>query len=599
MSPISRLFPPISQFPDVCASPSRAGEKRKRVDPRREQVHKLPNGCVASDVDPFPVAVNGYGVLQILFLISVYSYFLLKGSRYIAEGGELLLLIPRVAPLIGSVILPILGALPDATLVIFSGLGPIQVAQQKISIGIGALAGATVMLVTLPWFLSVVAGRVDVIGGKCNYRGRPKLSSNAQHFSASAFWVAGVEPEPNAMRSVAITLGVTTIPYIIALGAAFSTLYDSDTAASTHERACIIASVVLCIVFFVLYLGWHMGTVGQDIVFKNVTDKVRKDAVQRGDMTFDVVFYDVMHTRMQEPQTSPRNGARKLTEVERMQHVLKHFFNKYDRDHNGFIDAHDIRFLLSDLRLPHTKQDCDELFARMDLNRDGVVHFGDFAAFLLGMYRRSTITNGPQPSAQDIRPHDAETAEGQIVDPAAPLSPRLPRLPGSWSETSKVDGIIGGSSSAFAAAPPVLSRHGDNDDDNDSDDEKSMPDDLVNLTPEEQRRHIMRRSMGLMVRLLRCLRAVLLTGQSQTLGLALVVLFSDPLIDALGQLAAVMNISAFYVSFTLAPLASKSVPRPATLDEATDAPNRTTTTTAARLNSSRRTRLPRAKRARR
>jgi hypothetical protein len=45
-------------------------------------------------------------------------------------------------------------------IVLFSGMGPN--AQEQLNVGVGALAGSTVMLITVPWVLSVYAGRVDI-----------------------------------------------------------------------------------------------------------------------------------------------------------------------------------------------------------------------------------------------------------------------------------------------------------------------------------------------------------------------------------------------------------------------------------------------------
>ena len=35
----------------------------------------------------------------------------------------------------------------------------------QLNVGIGALAGSTIMLLTIPWFLSIVGGRVNVVNG--------------------------------------------------------------------------------------------------------------------------------------------------------------------------------------------------------------------------------------------------------------------------------------------------------------------------------------------------------------------------------------------------------------------------------------------------
>lgn len=67
----------------------------------------------------------------------------------ISNGSELLLLVPAVAGIVGSVVLPILGAVPDGAIVLFSGMG--DDAQEELSVGVGALAGSTIMLLTIPW----------------------------------------------------------------------------------------------------------------------------------------------------------------------------------------------------------------------------------------------------------------------------------------------------------------------------------------------------------------------------------------------------------------------------------------------------------------
>ena len=70
-------------------------------------------------------------------------------------------LVPAVIKLMtGSVVLPILGAVPDGCIVLFSGLGPN--AEEELAVGIGALAGSTIMLLTIPWCLSIIGGRVDI-----------------------------------------------------------------------------------------------------------------------------------------------------------------------------------------------------------------------------------------------------------------------------------------------------------------------------------------------------------------------------------------------------------------------------------------------------
>jgi hypothetical protein len=51
--------------------------------------------------------------------------------------------------LVGGVVLPLLGAVPDGAIILFSGLGDYETAQETLSVGVGALAGSTIMLLTV------------------------------------------------------------------------------------------------------------------------------------------------------------------------------------------------------------------------------------------------------------------------------------------------------------------------------------------------------------------------------------------------------------------------------------------------------------------
>lgn len=54
-----------------------------------------------------------FGFIQVLFLGASYGYVLFFASNMLSEGSELLLLVPSLAGVVGSVVLPILGAVPD------------------------------------------------------------------------------------------------------------------------------------------------------------------------------------------------------------------------------------------------------------------------------------------------------------------------------------------------------------------------------------------------------------------------------------------------------------------------------------------------------
>ncbi|XP_074319301.1 sodium/calcium exchanger NCL-like [Silene latifolia] len=99
-----------------------------------------------------------------MFLILVYGYLMFMAATYLSNGSELLLEIlgPGV---VGGLFLPILGALPDAMLILVSGLsGSAAEAQDQVSVGMGLLAGSTVMLLTVIWGTCILVGKCDLDG---------------------------------------------------------------------------------------------------------------------------------------------------------------------------------------------------------------------------------------------------------------------------------------------------------------------------------------------------------------------------------------------------------------------------------------------------
>ena len=76
-------------------------------------------GCESIDdvvecAAPFSSGEWGWGMMQVLSLMSVYGYVLFSASNMLSDGSEMLLLVPELAGIVGSVVLPILGAVPGA-----------------------------------------------------------------------------------------------------------------------------------------------------------------------------------------------------------------------------------------------------------------------------------------------------------------------------------------------------------------------------------------------------------------------------------------------------------------------------------------------------
>ena len=89
--------------------------------------------------------------------MACYGFILFKAAVLIGDGSEKLLLIYGPG-IVGGLLIPVLGAVPDGAIVLVSGLGSEAEAQCQINTGVGTLAGSTIMLLTIPWALSLFLG---------------------------------------------------------------------------------------------------------------------------------------------------------------------------------------------------------------------------------------------------------------------------------------------------------------------------------------------------------------------------------------------------------------------------------------------------------
>ena len=83
-------------------------------------------------IDPASLPQGGDGFCQLVFLFAVYGWVLAYASDMISRGSDLLLLVPEYAGVVGSIVLPVLGAVPDGMLILFSGMG--DDAQSQLSV---------------------------------------------------------------------------------------------------------------------------------------------------------------------------------------------------------------------------------------------------------------------------------------------------------------------------------------------------------------------------------------------------------------------------------------------------------------------------------
>jgi len=440
------------------------------------------------NIDPEEVGLTG-----LLWLLVTYGYVLYFSSGLIGDGSELLLLVPSLKGLVGGVVLPLLGAVPDGAIILFSGLGDLEEAQETLSVGVGALAGSTIMLLTIPFFLSMYAGRVDINEeGKGTYQKKPKLTPGkpfGDELSGS-----GVALSP-AVRESGKVMIITLIPYFLIQGAAmFIHAPDEDIAKSEHWYA--LAALLCCFVGLLYYMQLQLN------ISKMGLDREKRVAVMKKKlMEGKVSLMGAIKPLQEGPGSLQKSlssygsldpGAPVIVPPEMdkcLRDVLQEAYKKYDTDGDGTLDSKEAFTLFRDFNENIASEDFDKIFKRFDADGNNTIDYDEFIKMTFQL-----IVNAAQ-----------------------------------YEKTGKTKGT------AISNTARNVIEGGEDEE------EEEVPEDFTDLSPDEQQAAIKKRAFLMLL-----------------VGTALVVIFSDPMVDVLQELANRAGIPPFYVAFVLAPLASNA-----------------------------------------
>ena len=451
-------------------------------------------------IDPADVGVTG-----LAWLLFSYGYMLWYASNLISEGSELLLLVPSLAGLVGGVVLPFLGAVPDGTIIIFSGLGDIEKAQETLSVGVGALAGSTIMLLTIPWALCVWSGRVDLDennGMQPSYK-NPKLTK-------SSIFETGVALSPEVNEGAKMMM-LTTLPYFLIQIPAFFLSGDRETV-SEGEKNWAMAGFVLCIAFFVLYL-YTQFKMSNDTIHKMRRVAVIKDTLKRGAVSLKgALREEVINLEKREAYRRSslvsisegtsliNNGASHQPPSEistLLKDILGDAFSAYDIDGDKSLSKKEFIIFLTDFHESIDKDTVDAVFADFDKDGSGSIDYNEFISACYVLISKSNETKIE--STNNFQPRESARRATKII----------------------TDNILI--------------------DEEEEEEDEEVPEDLTTLSPEDQQKAIIRRAFLMLF-----------------FGTAIVLVFSDPMVEVLSEIASRSNIPPFYVSFILAPVAANA-----------------------------------------
>eukprot|EP00941_MAST-03F_sp_MAST-3F-sp1_P004536 g4536.t1 len=564
----SNLFPDPTTFPGGV----NCGYAPGNAPPSR----KLPEG---------PCTDNAmFGNFQVVLLTFFYAAILFNASNMISSGSEKLLWIPSWRGLVGTVVLPILGAVPDGAIVLFSAMG--ENPQEELSVGVGALAGSTIMLLSLALFGSIYVGRVDIDNAKKAYTKNPKLSRQFD------IWETGVVAMPE-VRSNANILILTAVSFLFIQGAAFGSGSHGLKHASGEEiadatkvqRPWVLVSALSSGVMFLAYL-WQMYRVAgaeDNHVTQETSLKLAK-AIKKGEVSVVVLFLDELSVGYH--ASSPTHRAR----VNRNRSLLEGLVNpliqsgnqvasygaseEYDamsssnvvssgaspvgspllgeKDHKSLTVASDD--IIASPTPSMLKNIVKQFFHNYDQNNDGTINMQEFAYLLndighptdlskLDSYFKLIDKNGDK--AINFREF-IEWLPKFIRDfPDEHLRHRSSKsFTGEGESKAFQHGISFSSVEDAVDMPSLADDIFEHDEEEEEDDE---PGERFLVWSEKENRMVVDH-----------FKVKKIAFQEMLLGTALVLLFSDPICTTLSNLGTRSGIPPFYIAFVVAPLASNA-----------------------------------------
>ncbi|KAK9803278.1 hypothetical protein WJX72_005726 [[Myrmecia] bisecta] len=293
-------------------------------------------------------------VVGSLILMVMYGVCILKGANLLSDGSELLLEILDPG-IIGGLVLPVIGALPEALIVGVAGLtASSEDAKQQVMVGIGTLAGSTIMLLTIVWAGGAYFGRCD--------RDAQGVAIDKKLTSKWDIRYTGVTTDRFTPYNAGIMLCTLPLYLIIQVPAFLG--HKTDPKIS-------LAGCVICLFSVGLYCA-------SQVVFPEM-QKRRMELARQRLWRMHVVRAMAMHTGRYGPLVTPDgqiNGP-----------VMELLFDEFDHDRSGDIDEAEVQALLLGLAISNgqpdeLQRDLRFMMSHFDHNGDGLVDKADFCRIL-------------------------------------------------------------------------------------------------------------------------------------------------------------------------------------------------------------------------
>jgi len=252
-------------------------------------------------IDVSVVEDSGYGYFQLVSLLIIYFVLLWVGSYLIVSGTELLIFLPGMSSVVGSIILPVLGQLPMILLSIFAGFG--AEAQQELEVGVGALAGGIVGQVSIYGYLTILLGSVNIdpATGITDYS---KASKKRPTTTYAEYWLfSGIKSGKYTSLSTIYTL-VTAFPFVILLIPNIMYAEEREKDLYKEERPYDVFAFVFAYVLFIVFSinQYIIMSANDDMPYFDVKDQLMTESVRRKLVSLMSVLTKEVHEAEEEEE---------------------------------------------------------------------------------------------------------------------------------------------------------------------------------------------------------------------------------------------------------------------------------------------------------
>ena len=218
---------------------------------------------------------SGVGTFEIVSYLLLYFALLWLGSYLIVVGSELLIFVPGMSSVVGSVVLPILGQLPIILLSIFAGFG--ADAQAELEVGVGGLAGGIIAQVSIYTFLTIflAAASIDPKTGKADYD--LKRSNTYYDYFFNSGVNVGRYTHDNSIYVI-----VTALPFVVLLVPNIIFSNDDEQLDDKEEPYDIFGFVFAFILFIIFIVNQYMVlSANDDTPFFDVRNQVLVNSLRK------------------------------------------------------------------------------------------------------------------------------------------------------------------------------------------------------------------------------------------------------------------------------------------------------------------------------